>query len=139
MRIKESNFSLAISLKNDYTLTPMEIIPQENLEPEPEIMQHLSPHAQFMRKISNRAHKLKKREVAEQVLMETFDLLGGVAAMAAHYDEHRGDFYPLFLKVMGIQKSQVDHSFRVIQPSIPMTPLDGPIDAEYTEVADAAG
>lgn len=116
----------------------MDVIPSENLEPEPEIVQHLSEHAQFMRRIAKRAPKLKKKDVVDAVLMETFDLLGGLPAMAAHFDERREQFYHLFLKHMAVQKSQLSAELRILRPALPPTPLDGTItDVDFTEVSDA--
>lgn len=116
----------------------MDVIPLDNLEPEPEIVQHLSEHAQFMRKIAKRQPKLKKKDVVEHVLLETFDLLGGLPAMAAHFDERRDVFYPLMLKHLGVQKSSLQADLRIIRPALPPTELDGPVtDAEFTEVSDA--
>lgn len=119
----------------------MEVIPFENMEPM-EDNSYLSERAIFARdkQIERQLTRKGKRETLLDKYRAAFDLIGGVPRLAIMADENPQDFMAQLIRLETASLAKkVDHSIRVIQPSIPPTALDGEVmDIPFEDIDQQA-
>lgn len=115
----------------------MDLIPLENLEPM-EDNSYLSERAIFARskEIDRRLAQPKRRETMLDKVRATAELIGGVPRLAVEADENPWEFYRLQARLELAEKVRnINHTIRILAPTIPPTALDGDItDIEFEEV-----
>ena len=116
----------------------MDVVPQDTREPEDN--SYLSERAIFAHQMDrirpiDRQKLVGKRARGLAALHDTFELIGGVPRLAIYADEQPHEFYSLYFKYTQATEKNVNHSIRILAPSIPPTQLDGDItDIEFEEV-----
>lgn len=114
----------------------MDLVPLENLEPM-EDNSFLSERAIFSRskEIERRVNNPKRKESFLDRIRATNDLIGGVPRLAVEADENPWEFYRLQARLELAEKAKnVNHTIRILAPTIPPTILDGDItDVEFEE------
>lgn len=122
----------------------MDIVPSESREPA-EDNTYLSDRAVFAKNLSQVREMGKQRVTRKErgllALHDAFELIGGVPRLAIYADEQPHEFYQLYFRHTQSVDKNVNHTFRILAPSIPPTALDGDItDIEFEEVPpDASG
>jgi hypothetical protein len=118
----------------------MDIVPKETQEPEDN--SYLSERAIFAHQLDrirpvDRKQVVGKRQRGLSALHDAFELIGGVPRLAIYADESPHEFYQLYFRYTQQTDKNVNHTIRILAPSIPPTALDGDItDIEFEEVQD---
>lgn len=116
----------------------MDIVPKETQEPEDN--SYLSERAIFAHQMDrirpiDRKAVVGKRQRGLSALHDAFELIGGVPRLAIYADESPHEFYQLYFRYTQQIDKNVNHTIRILAPSIPPTALDGDItDIEFEEV-----
>lgn len=120
----------------------MDLVPLQNLEPM-EDNSYLSDRAIFsrQREVERRVNNPKRKETFLDKVRATHELIGGVPRLAVEADENPWEFYRLHARLELAEKTRnVNHTVRILAPTIPPTALDGDItDIEFEEVQDQNG
>lgn len=115
----------------------MDLVPLENMEPM-EDNSYLSDRAIFSRsrEIERRLTQPKRRETLLDKIRATAELIGGTPRLAVEADENPWEFYRLQARLEIAEKAKnVNHTIRILAPTLPPTALDGDItDIEFEEV-----
>jgi hypothetical protein len=114
----------------------MDLIPLENLEPM-EDNSYLSDRAIFSRsrEIDRRLNQPKRKETFLDKVRAANELIGGVPRLAVEADEQPWELYRLQARLEAAEKTRnINHTLRILAPTIPPTALDGDItDVEFEE------
>lgn len=117
----------------------MDLIPLENLEPM-EDNSYLSERAIFSRsrEIDRRLNQPKRKETFLDKVRAANELIGGVPRLAVEADEQPWELYRLQARLEAAEKTRnINHTLRILAPTIPPTALDGDItDVEFEEAQD---